>query len=196
MPHSVQPLPYDLAALEPHISRETLEFHHGKHYAGYVAKLNAAIEGKDEDRLSLLELVRQGPSTAYFNNAAQAWNHEFYFNAFSAKAAGEPSGDLARAIESKFGDFARFRDAFNAQATGLFGSGWTWLVLDAKGELAIVNTGNAGNPVNDGMTPLMTCDVWEHAYYIDYRNLRPDYLKGFWEVLDWSVVAQRYAAAK
>ena len=191
-----QDLPYALDALEPHISRETLEYHHGKHYKGYVDKLNAAIEGTDADNLDLADLVRTGEGKPYFNNAAQAWNHEFYFTGFGTGTAAEPGGELAEAIAARFGSFGDFVTQFGEQAKTLFGSGWTWLVLDPKSGLEIVNTANAQTPLTGSAIPLLTCDMWEHAYYIDYRNEKPKYLSGFFEVVDWNRVASRYAAAR
>jgi Fe-Mn family superoxide dismutase len=191
-----QDLPYPLDALEPHISRETLEYHHGKHYKGYVDKLNAAIKGTDADGLELAELVRTGEGKPYFNNAAQAWNHEFYFAGFGADTAAAPDGALAEAIAAKYGSFEDFVAQFSEQAKTLFGSGWTWLVLDPKTGLEIVNTANAQTPLTGDAAPLLTCDLWEHAYYIDYRNERPKYLSGFFAVVDWKLVASRYAAAR
>lgn len=191
-----QELPYPLDALEPHISRETLEYHHGKHYKGYVDKLNTAIKNTDADGLELAELVRSGEGKPYFNNAAQAWNHEFYFAGFGAGTAAAPDGELAEAIAAKYGSFEDFVAKFSDQAKTLFGSGWTWLVLDPQSGLEIVNTANAQTPLTGNAAPLLTCDMWEHAYYIDYRNEKPKYLSGFFEVVDWNRVTSRYAAAR
>jgi len=191
-----QDLPYPLDALEPHLSRETLEYHHGKHYKGYVDKLNTAIHDTQAEGLDLAALVRKGRDQPYFNHAAQAWNHEFYFAGFDADTAAEPSGPLAEAIAAKYGSFQRFVERFSDQATALFGSGWTWLVLDPASGLEIVNTANAETPLTGSATPLLTCDMWEHAYYIDYRNQKPKYLSGFFELVDWDRVAQRYDAAR
>ncbi len=192
---ATQKLPYDLTALEPHISRETLEYHHGKHYAGYVKKLNAAIDGTALADLALTDIMLRADDNGVFNNAAQAWNHEFYFNALSPQPQGRADGPLADAIARRFGSFEKLCEKFSAAAAGQFGSGWAWLVLDADRELDIVTTGNADNPLTRGQTPLLTCDVWEHAYYIDYRNDRGKYLDGFLELVDWKIVADNFARA-
>jgi len=189
-------LPYAHDALAPHISRETLEYHHGKHYTGYVTKLNDAIKGSDLDQKDLVTLVREGEGKPYFNNAAQAWNHEFYFDALADNGGAKPAGDLGKAIDDKFGSFDKFVEQFSGQAATLFGSGWTWLVLDPKSGLEIVNTANAATPLTTAAAPLLTCDVWEHAYYIDYRNLRPKYLEAYMKLVNWDVVGERYGAAK
>ena len=181
-------LPYEIDALEPHISQETLEYHHGKHHAGYVKKLNDMIKGTEFENANLDEIVKKSKG-GVFNNAAQHWNHSFYWNCFSPDGGREPKGKLADAINETFGSFEEFKEKFSTSAAGNFGSGWTWLVKNGDGNLEIVNTGNAGNPLTEGKTPLLTCDVWEHAYYIDYRNARPDYIKHFWEILNWDFVA-------
>lgn len=188
-----QDLPYPLEALEPHISRETLEYHHGKHYKGYVDKLNAAIKGTDADGIELAELVRSGEGKPYFNHAAQAWNHEFYFAGFGAGTAAAPDGELAEAIAAKYGSFEDFVAQFSDQAKTLFGSGWTWLVLDPQSGLEIVNTANAQTPLTGSAAPLLTCDMWEHAYYIDYRNARPKYLESIWNLINWDFAASNFA---
>ena len=173
-------LPYEKNALEPHISAETLDYHHGKHHATYVTKLNGLIEGTDLESKSLEEIVKSSDG-GVFNNAAQIWNHTFYWHSLSPNGGGEPSGALAEAITAKWGSFADFKAAFNDKAVNNFGSSWTWLVKTADGGLDIVNTSNAATPITEaGVTPLLTVDLWEHAYYIDYRNLRPKYLEGFW----------------
>ncbi|XOV78708.1 MAG: superoxide dismutase [Aestuariibacter sp.] len=185
-------LPYEKNALEPHISAETLDFHHGKHHATYVTKLNGLIEGTDLANKSLEEIVKSSEG-GVFNNAAQIWNHTFYWNSLSPNGGGEPYGDLAAAINAKWGSFDAFKAAFNDKAVNNFGSSWTWLVKTADG-LDIVNTSNAATPLTDaGVTPLMTVDLWEHAYYIDYRNARPKYLEGFWALVNWDFAAQNYA---
>jgi Fe-Mn family superoxide dismutase len=182
------PLPYAQDALEPHISKETLEFHYGKHHNTYVVKLNGLIEGTADASKSLEEIVRSS-SGGIFNNAAQVWNHTFYWHCLSPNGGGEPSGALATAIASNFGSFAEFKTKFTDSAVNNFGSGWTWLVQKADGGLAIVNTSNAATPLTDaGATPLLTVDVWEHAYYIDYRNLRPKYMEAFWALVNWDFV--------
>ena len=186
-------LPYDKSALEPHISAETLEFHHGKHHATYVTKLNGLIEGTDLEGKSLEEIIRSSEG-GVFNNAAQVWNHTFYWNSLSPNGGGEPSGALADAINAKWGSFAEFKDAFNDKAVNNFGSSWTWLVKTADGSLDIVNTSNAATPITeDGLTPVLTVDLWEHAYYIDYRNVRPEYLKGFWSLVNWDFASKNFA---
>jgi len=186
-------LPYEKDALEPHISRETLEYHYGKHHNTYVTNLNKLVEGTDDADKSLEEIIRSAEG-GLFNNAAQVWNHTFYWNGLSPNGGGAPTGALADAITAAFGSFEGFQEAFNAKAAGNFGSGWTWLVKKADGGLDIVNTDDAQTPVTDpSVTPLLTCDVWEHAYYIDYRNSRPNYLKAFWALVNWDFVAKNFA---
>ncbi len=191
MAHELPALPYEKNALEPHISAETLEFHHDKHHATYVTKLNGLLPGSEFENASLEEIVEKAPAGGIFNNGAQVWNHTFYFNCMSPNGGGEPSGKLADAINSAFGSVAAFKEKFNDSAVNNFGSGWTWLVQNSDGSLEIVNTSNAANPMRDGKTPLLTADVWEHAYYIDYRNARPKYLEGFWNVVNWDFVASQ-----
>ncbi|MEL0660987.1 superoxide dismutase [Fe] [Psychromonas arctica] len=187
-------LPYAKDALEPHISAETLEFHHGKHHATYVAKLNGLVEGTVLAEKSLEEIIKTSEG-GVFNNAAQIWNHTFYWNCLAPNAGGEPSGELAAAIDAKFGSFAEFQAQLNDKAVNNFGSSWTWLVKKADGSLELVNTSNAGTPLTEeGTTPLLTVDLWEHAYYIDYRNVRPNYLNGFWALVNWEFVAKNFAA--
>ena len=186
-------LPYEKDALEPHISAETLDYHYGKHHATYVTKLNGLVEGTDLESKSLEEIVKTSEG-GVFNNAAQVWNHTFYWNCLSPNGGGEPTGALADAIVAKWGSFEDFQAAFNDKAVNNFGSSWTWLVKTAEGELDIVNTSNAGTPSTDGYTALLTVDLWEHAYYIDYRNVRPDYLKGFWALANWDFAAANFAA--
>lgn len=186
-------LPYAKDALEPHISAETLEYHYGKHHQTYVTKLNALIEGTENENKSLEEIIKSSTG-GLFNNAAQTWNHTFYWNCLAPNAGGKPTGALADAIAAEFGSFEDFQTKFNESAAGNFGSGWTWLVKNSDGKLAIVNTSNAGTPLTDGVTPLLTVDVWEHAYYIDYRNSRPNYLKGYWELVNWEFVSANFAA--
>jgi superoxide dismutase, Fe-Mn family len=187
--HILPELPYPRDALEPHISAETLEYHHGKHHASYVEKLNKLIPGTEFETASLEEIIRKA-SDGIFNNAAQVWNHTFYWNCLSPEGGGEPEGALADGIDQAFGSFAAFRDRFSDSAATNFGSGWTWLVKNPDGTLAIVNTGNAGNPMTDGRQALLTCDVWEHAYYIDYRNARAKYIAAYWNLVNWDFVAQ------
>jgi len=185
-------LPYAMDALEPYISKETLEYHYGKHHQTYVTNLNNLTKGTEFESASLEEVVKKS-SGGVFNNAAQVWNHTFYWNGFAPNAGGEPSGALAQAINDKWGSFEEFKNAFNAPAAGNFGSGWTWLVKKADGSLDIVNTSNAETPLTTDDKPLLTCDVWEHAYYIDYRNARPKYLENFWQIVNWKFVEQNFA---
>ncbi len=186
-------LPYAKTALEPHISAETLEYHYGKHHNAYVVNLNNLVPGTEFDGKSLEEIVKTS-SGGIFNNAAQVWNHTFYWHCLSPNGGGEPSDALADAINAAFGSFAQFKDALTKSAIGNFGSGWTWLVKKADGSLAIVNTSNAATPLTEtDVTPLLTVDVWEHAYYIDYRNARPTYLNAFWALVNWEFVAKNFA---
>lgn len=188
MAFTLPALPYALDALEPHISKETLEFHYGKHHQTYVTNLNNLVAGTAQESASLEEVVRSS-SGGVFNNAAQVWNHTFYWNSLSPKGGGEPTGALLDAINAKWGSVAAFKEAFNKSAAGNFGSGWTWLVKKADGSLDIVNTSNAATPLTTTDVPLLTCDVWEHAYYIDYRNARPKYLENFWNLVNWDFAA-------
>ena len=186
-------LPYEKNALEPHISAETLEYHYGKHHATYVAKLNGLVEGTDMASKSLEDIVKNSDG-GVFNNAAQIWNHTFYWNSLSPNGGAEPTGALADAINAKWGSFADFKAALNDKAVNNFGSSWTWLVKTADGSLDIVNTSNAATPLTDAsLTPLLTVDLWEHAYYIDYRNVRPKYLEGFWALANWDFAAANFA---
>ncbi|WP_435276656.1 Fe-Mn family superoxide dismutase [Psychrobium sp. nBUS_13] len=186
-------LPYAIDALAPHMSQETLEYHHGKHHATYVAKLNGLVEGTDLASKSLEEIIKISEG-GVFNNAAQIWNHTFFWNSLSPQGGGEPTGALADAINAKFGSFAEFQAAFNDKAVNNFGSSWTWLVKTADGSLDIVNTSNAATPLtDDSLTPVLTVDLWEHAYYIDYRNVRPNYLGGFWALANWEFAAANFA---
>ncbi len=186
-------LPYAKNALEPTISAETLEYHYGKHHQSYVTKLNDGIKGTEFESLSLEDIIKQS-SGGVFNNAAQVWNHTFYWNCLNPNGGGEPAGALAKAIGEKFGSFEQFKTDFETSAAGNFGSGWTWLVKNADGSLEIYNTSNAGTPMTENKTALLTVDVWEHAYYIDYRNARPKYLESIWEKIDWTFVGKNYAA--
>jgi Fe-Mn family superoxide dismutase len=180
-------LPYSKDALAPHISAETLEYHYGKHHAGYVTKLNAAADGTEYAEMTLEDVIKKSEG-GLFNNAAQVWNHTFYWNSLSPNGGGEPTGDLSNVITEAFGSFSAFKEQFSAAAAGQFGSGWAWLVKDASGKLKITTTANAGTPVTEDVTPLLTCDVWEHAYYIDYRNARPKYIESFWNLVNWDFV--------
>ncbi len=191
MLHELPKLPYAKDALEPYISANTIDYHYGKHHQAYVNNLNGLIAGTEFEKSDLETIVRKSDG-AIFNNAAQVWNHTFYFFQFSTKAQSMPSGKLKSEIESAFGSVENFKDEFTKAATTLFGSGWAWLVKDASGKLSIMKTTNAGNPLTDGFTPIMTCDVWEHAYYIDKQNARPKYIEDFWKVLDWKVVEERF----
>lgn len=184
-------LPYKMDALEPYLSKETLEYHYGKHHKAYVDKLNTLIKGTQFETLSLEEIIKKADGPL-FNNAAQDWNHTFYWHCLTPNSSNEPSGKLADAIKKKFGSFDNFKKMFVESGIKLFGSGWTWLTKDAKGELEIINTSNAGLPMKEGKNALLTCDVWEHAYYIDYRNERPRYLEAFWKMTNWDFVAENF----
>jgi superoxide dismutase, Fe-Mn family len=191
MEHTLPALPYAMDALQPHISKETLEFHYGKHHQTYVTNLNNLIKGTEFENASLEDIVKKS-SGGVFNNAAQIWNHTFYWNSLSPKGGGAPSGKLADAINAKWGSFDAFKEAFTKSAVGNFGSSWTWLVKKADGSLDIVNTSNAATPVTTSDVPLITCDLWEHAYYIDYRNRRPDYMGAFWSLVNWEFAAKNF----
>lgn len=192
MPFSLPELNYSKDALAPHISAETIEYHYGKHHKAYVDKLNAAIEGTPDAEKSLEDIVRSSKG-GVFNNAAQVWNHTFYWNSLSPNGGGEPTGELAQAINKTWGDFQTFKEAFSTAAAGQFGSGWAWLVKKSDGTLAITTTANAETPLTEkGQTALMTCDVWEHAYYVDYRNARPKYIEAFWSLVNWDFAAQNF----
>ena len=190
MPIELSPLPYDRAALAPHLSAETLDYHHGKHQRGYVERLNELIAGTEFSDLALEDIVRRAQGSL-FNQAAQVWNHEFYWQCLRPRGGGEPTGRLAEKIAQGFGDFARFRAEFDRVALAAFGSGWTWLVQRADGHLAVVTTSNASTPLTGEDTPLLACDLWEHAYYIDYRNGRAQYLEAFWKLVNWEFAASR-----
>ena len=193
MSHTLPDLPYAMDALAPHISQETLEFHYGKHHQAYVTNLNKMIAGGEFEGKSLEEVIKSSDG-GVFNNAAQIWNHTFYWNSLSPNGGGAPTGSLAQAIDSAFGSFDAFKEKFSASAAGNFGSGWTWLVKKADGSVAIVNTSNAATALTDETcTPLMTCDVWEHAYYIDYRNARPKYVEAFWEMVNWDFASENFS---
>ena len=181
-------LPYDRTALEPHISGETIDFHYGKHHKTYVDNLNKMIEGTEFADMALEDIIRKSQG-GMFNNAAQIWNHSFYWNCLKPKGGGEPSGKLADAIKSAFGDFAKFKEQFSDTAVKTFGSGWAWLVQRQDGSLALASTPNAATPLTGEDKALLTCDVWEHAYYIDYRNARPKYVESFWTLVNWDFVA-------
>lgn len=192
MAFELPPLPYPRNALAPHISEETLDYHYGKHHNTYVEKLNGLVPGTEFEGKSLEEVVKTS-SGGVFNNAAQIWNHSFYWECLSPTGGGEASGAVAAAIDSAFGSFADFKQKFTDSAVGNFGSGWTWLVKKGDGSVAIVNTSNAETPLTDAaVTPLLTVDVWEHAYYIDYRNARPKYMDAFWSLVNWDFVNKNF----
>ena len=192
MAFTLPELPYALDALAPHISKETLEYHYGKHHQTYVTNLNNLIEGTDMANDSLEDIVKKS-SGGVFNNAAQVWNHTFYWNSLSPNGGGEPTGALADAISAKWGSFDNFKAEFNKAAAGNFGSSWTWLVKKADGTVDIVNTSNAATPLTTDDVALLTCDLWEHAYYIDCRNSRPNYLENFWKLANWDFAAKNFA---
>lgn len=186
-------LPYASDALSPHISKETMEYHYGKHHSGYVDKLNKGVEGTEFADASLEDIVRKAEG-GIFNNGAQVWNHTFFWNCMSPDGGGEPSGALAEAINKSFGSFKDFREQFSDKAATLFGSGWAWLVKKDDGSLAIEQLSNAGNPLREGLKPVLTIDVWEHAYYIDYRNARPKFIEAFWNIVNWKFAESQYGA--
>ena len=193
MAFELPPLPYAKDALAPHISAETLDYHHGKHHKTYVDKLNGLIPGTEYEGKSLEEIIKTS-SGGVFNNAAQVWNHTFYWNCLSPNGGGEATGAVAEAINKAFGSFEKFKEEFSNSAINNFGSAWTWLVKKADGSVAIVNTSNAQTPLTDSsVKPILTVDVWEHAYYIDYRNSRPNYLNAFWSLVNWEFVNAKYA---
>ncbi|MBL4647723.1 MAG: superoxide dismutase [Fe] [Gammaproteobacteria bacterium] len=185
-------LPYSLNDLEPHISAETLEYHYTKHHQTYVNNLNNLVADSEFESMSLEAIIRKA-SGCVFNNAAQVWNHSFYWKCLTPDGGGEPSGELAQAITRSFGSFAQFKDEFSKTAITTFGSGWAWLVKKPDGSLAVVSTSNADNPLTTDTIPLLTCDVWEHAYYIDYRNVRPKYLEAFWHLVNWDFTSQQFS---
>ncbi len=192
MEHKLPELPYARNGLEPHISAETLDFHYGKHHQTYVTNLNNLVKGTEFENASLEDIVRKAPNGGIFNNAAQVWNHTFYFLGMGPKGGGQPTGALAAAIDAAFGSFAAFQEKFSASAVGNFGSGWTWLVKNAAGGVEIVNTSNADTPLRSGAKPILTVDVWEHAYYVDRRNARAAYVQAWWNVIDWDVAAKHF----
>ena len=190
MVHELPALPYDMNALEPFISKETIEYHYGKHHAAYVKNLNGLITGTEFENLGLDEIIKKADG-GIFNNGAQVWNHTFYWNCMSPDGGGEPTAALMNAFKGDFGSFEAFKEQFSKAAATLFGSGWAWLVKSPQGKLEIVQESNAGNPLRNGLEPIMTCDVWEHAYYIDKRNVRPAYIEDFWKVIDWNAIGNR-----
>ncbi len=193
MTHELPALPYAKDALQPHISAETIEYHYGKHHQTYVTNLNNLIKNSEFETMSLDETIKKS-SGGIFNNAAQVWNHTFYWKCLSPNGGGAPSGSLAEAINAKWSSFEAFKEAFTKAAIGTFGSGWAWLVKNSAGELEIVSTSNAATPMTSGQKALLTCDVWEHAYYVDYRNARPKYVEAFWNLVNWDFVAANFAA--
>ena len=184
-------LPYAMDALEPYISKETLEYHYGKHHQAYVTNLNNLIPDTPFEKLSLEEIILKSDG-GIFNNAAQVWNHTFYWNCLKPKAEEEPPKEFAKLLNEAFGSFEQFKEQFSKTAVGTFGSGWAWLVKNPDGSLAITSTSNAGTPMTTGQKALLTCDVWEHAYYIDYRNVRPKYVENFWKLVNWDFVVQNW----
>ena len=192
MEHTLPQLPYAIDALAPHISQETLEYHYGKHHQTYVTNLNNLVKDGEFANSTLEEIIKKS-SGGIFNNAAQVWNHSFYWNCLSPQGGGEPTGALKEAINTKFGSFEEFKKQFTATCVGTFGSGWGWLVKTPTGELELVTTSNAATPLTSANKALLTCDVWEHAYYIDYRNSRPNYMAAFWNLVNWDFVSKNFA---
>lgn len=191
MTYTQPTLPYAADALAPIISKETVEYHYGKHEKAYIDNLNKLIQGTEFEDEALEDIIKKADGALY-NNASQAWNHIFYFFSFSPDGGGEPSGELAEAIKRDFGSFESFKKEFEDSGTKLFGSGWVWLSRDDNGKLTISQEPNAGNPLKKGLTPILTFDVWEHAYYLDYQNRRADALKKLWDIIDWDIVETRY----
>lgn len=191
MTHQIPALPYQKDALQPYISAETIDFHYGMHHAAYVNNLNKLIIGTAFENASLEKIIQEA-NGGIFNNGAQVWNHTFYWNCLSPNGGVEPKGNLAKAIERDYGGFDAFKEKFTQAASTLFGSGWAWLVADQSGKLSIVQESNAGNPLRNQLTPIMTCDVWEHAYYIDKRNKRPAYIEDFWKIVNWNFAEGNY----
>ena len=193
MEHQLPALPYARNALEPVISAETIEYHYGKHHQAYVTNLNNQIKGTEFENMSLEEIILKS-SGGIFNNAAQVWNHTFYWNGLKPQGGGAPGGELAIAIDKAFGSFDEFKKQFSQKALTTFGSGWAWLVKNKDGSLSLESTGNAGTPLTSGQKPLLTIDVWEHAYYVDYRNARAKYIEEFWSIINWQFVEANYRA--
>lgn len=191
MSFEIPALNYELNALEPAISKQTLEFHYGKHHQAYVNNLNNLLPGSDFEHANLEEIILKAEG-GIFNNAAQVWNHSFYFASFDPSGLKKPTGTLSEAINNQFGSLEKFQEEFSKAAGTLFGSGWAWLSKDKNGNLHITWESNAGNPLLKGLKPILTCDVWEHAYYLDYQNRRPDYIKAFWDILDWELISSRF----
>ncbi|MBO6537696.1 MAG: superoxide dismutase [Balneolaceae bacterium] len=202
MAYTLPDLPYDYDALEPHFDARTMEIHHSKHHAGYTSKVNAALEGTEfadkdiEDVLSNISALPTDKVQAVINNGGGYANHSLFWTILSPTGGGNPEGDLAKAIDDTFGSFDQFKEAFSNAAATRFGSGWAWLSVDADGNLNVHSTANQDSPIMEGMTPILGLDVWEHAYYLNYQNRRPDYISAFWNVVDWNKVGEYYAAAK
>ncbi len=194
MAFSLPELPYSRDALEPHMSKETLDYHYGKHHKAYVDKANGMIEGTGFEKAPLEQVVREA-SGGLFNQTAQIWNHTFFWHSLSPNGGGNPGAELTKELEKNFGSVDGFKEKFTQAAAGIFGSGWAWLVKNADGSLEVVTTPNAGNPMTSGQTPLLTCDMWEHAFYIDYRNVKADYLKAFWSLANWANVEESLSKA-
>ncbi|MCW5588596.1 MAG: superoxide dismutase [Fe] [Legionellales bacterium] len=192
MAFELPPLPYPMNALEPHLSKETLEYHYGKHHQAYVNNLNNLIPSTNYEGLTLEEIIMKSTG-GVFNNAAQIWNHTFFWHCLTPEGKGKPSGALLEAINKTFGSFEKFQESFNKTAIGTFGSGWAWLVKNKQGSLELISTSNAGTPMTEHKKALLTCDVWEHAYYIDYRNARPKYVETFWKLVNWDFVEKNFA---
>jgi len=190
MIHELPKLPYELNALEPYISQRTIEFHYGKHHQAYVTNLNKLIQGTEFENKPLEDIIRKATG-GIFNNGAQVWNHTFYWNCMKPHGGGDPAGKLAETLLKNFGSVSEFKEKFSAAAATLFGSGWAWLVKKPDGTLEITQESNAGNPLRTGLMPLLTCDVWEHAYYLDKQNARPNYIADFWNLVDWDAIASR-----
>lgn len=193
MKHELPPLPFDKVALEPVISKETIEIHYGKHHQAYVNKLNDLIKGSSFENSTLEQIIEKADG-AIFNNGAQVWNHTFYWNCITPGGSKMPDGSFVNALQRDFGSVEAFIEKFSNAAATLFGSGWAWLSADVEGKLHITQESNAGNPLRSGLRPILTCDVWEHAYYLDKQNRRPDYISDFFKIIDWNAVAQKYQA--
>lgn len=192
MAFELPPLPFDKGALAPHISEKTVEFHYEKHHQGYVNKVNGLIPGTPFEEASLEEIIAKADG-GIFNNGAQVWNHTFYWNSLSPNGGGKPQGNLMEAIDRDFGSFEAFKEQFSNACATLFGSGWVWLSLDKENKLQITQESNAGNPLRSGMKPILVCDVWEHAFYLDRQNRKPEYIDGFWQLVHWKIVEERMA---
>ncbi len=193
MIHKLPELPYEKNALEPYVSAETIDYHYGKHHNTYVTNLNKLILETRYEAMSLEEIIKKAEKSPIFNNAAQVWNHTFYWNCFKAGGGGKPNSTFVEAICSSFGSVEKFKEEFTQKAVTLFGSGWVWLIKKEDGSLSIEQTSNADNPMTSGSKPLLTCDVWEHAYYIDYRNARPKYLEAFWNIVNWEFMEKNFS---